>query len=595
MNSNHLDEPASPKPVRIWPPAIAVLLMLLLWFGLPALLPEQSGVELFGILICGLAIMVWWLFFSRVRWKERLGILCLMILAVIAVSFIVHKSISNGMMGLMLPIFSIPVLGIALTLGAVISKRLPATARRAVIAVAVMIGAGLFALIRTGGIDGSARPDLHWRWTPTPEEKLLAEVETKADPVAPAPLETPAPIVVEAPAAAPTPEAEKTAEWSGFRGPARNSIVRGVRIDTDWSKAGPAEIWRRPVGPAWSSFAVHDDRIYTQEQRGEDELVTCYNLKTGEPVWIHRDRARFWESNAGAGPRGTPTWSRGRVYSLGATGILNALDARTGKVIWSRNAASDTGTATPDWGFSSSPLVVGDKVIVATAGILAAYDASNGNKLWTGPAGGYGYSSPHLARIDGVAQVLLLNGSGAISIDPADGKLLWKHEWTSDGIVQPAVIAGRDVLIGSGSGMGNIESGMRRISVAQATDGWKIEERWTTRGLKPYFNDFVVHNNHAFGFDGSILACIGLGDGQRRWKGGRYGHGQMVVLSDQDLLLVLSEDGELALVSAAPDKFAELARVPGIEGKTWNHPVIAGNLLLVRNSEQMAAFRLPVK
>jgi outer membrane protein assembly factor BamB len=187
---------------------------------------------------------------------------------------------------------------------------------------------------------------------------------------------------------------------------------------------------------------------------------------------------------------------------------------------------------------------------------------------------------------------VLLNGDGAIGVAPANGALLWKHAWPGDGIVQPAVIAGSDVLVGSGSGMGAV--GMRRLSVAHGPGGWTVQERWTSSGLKPYYNDFVVHNGHAFGFDGSILACIDVADGARKWKGGRYGHGQLVLLPEQDLLLVATEDGELALVKAAPDGFMELARFAAIEGKTWNHPVLVRDVVLVRNAEEMAAFRLPV-
>ena len=154
-------------------------------------------------------------------------------------------------------------------------------------------------------------------------------------------------------------------------------------------------------------------------------------------------------------------------------------------------------------------------------------------------------------------------------------------------IIQPSLTPDGDVLIGDGQA-----SGTYRIAVSQGAGGWTVAERWKSTALKPFFNDFVVHKGHAFGFDGSILACIDLADGKRKWKGGRYGNGQLILLADQDLLLVVSEEGELALVAAASDKFTQLARIPAIEGKTWNHPVLAGDILLVRNGEEMAAFRL---
>jgi outer membrane protein assembly factor BamB len=233
--------------------------------------------------------------------------------------------------------------------------------------------------------------------------------------------------------------------------------------------------------------------------------------------------------------------------------------------------------------------VLDDLVIVAAAGQLAAYDRRTGEKRWTGPDGGGGYSSPHLLTIDGVAQVVLLSEAGATSVQPDDGKVLWQHVWSAGTrIVQPALTTDGDLLISAGDGIG-----MRRVDVAHGAGGWTVAEQWTSTGLKPNFNDFVVHEGHAYGFDGSLISCIDLKDGERRWKGGRYGHGQMLLLPDQDLLLVLSEEGELALVRAAPDAFAEVARVPALEGKTWNHPALVGDVLLARNGEEMAAFRLP--
>jgi hypothetical protein len=574
-------EPTLKKPLRLWPGVVAAVLLLLLRFVVPLVAPEATifGVPavligMIGTVVCVLAIVVWWVFFSRAPWSERLGAIVLMIVALLATSRIIHVSIATGAMGFLFPVLAIPVLSIAFVVAVVASRRLSDGTRRAAIAATIVLACGVWALVRTGGFTANFDNDFAWRWSQTPEERLLAQ---QADePTAPA-------SVLAAPGAA-----DKGADWPGFRGPDRDGVVRGVRIAPDWSASPPVEMWRRPIGPGWSSFAVRGDLLYTQEQRGNDEVVACYNVTTGKPVWKHRDAARFWESNAGAGPRATPTLSDGRVYTFGATGILNALDAGNGAVVWSRNAASDTKKKVPGWGFASSPLVVGGVVVVATAGTLAAYDLATGEPRWFGPDGGGGYSSPHRVTIDGVTQIVLLSGTGAISVAPADGKLLWQHSLPSGTrIVQPALTADGDVLSHDGEG-----SDMRRIAVVHGSGGWTAQERWTSDGLKPYFSDFVVHNGHAFGFDGSNLACIDLKDGQHKWKGGRYGHGQLVLMPDQDLLLVLSEQGELALVGATTDQFTEVARFPAIKGKTWNHPVLVGNVLLVRNGEEMAAFRL---
>jgi outer membrane protein assembly factor BamB len=567
---------AEQKPLRLWPGVLAVVLQWLAWMVLPTIAPEAAFYGIVGgVLGGGLVVVLWWLFLSRAPWPERVGALVLMPVALVATSRLVHPSIANGAMGMMLPLYAIPVLCLALVAWAVACGRLSRGPRRGTLVVTILLACGVFTLLRTGGMSGDGDADLHWRWTPTPEERLLAGAGSE-----PAPPPPPLAVV------------KAAAPWPGFRGPDRDGVVRGVRIATDWSRSPPVELWRRAVGPGWSSFAVQGDLFYTQEQRGDDEVVACYQLATGRSVWRHHDAARFWESNAGAGPRATPTLCNGRVYTLGATGIANALDAADGAVVWSRNAAADTGAKVPNWGFAGSPLVVDDLVLVATGGRLVAYDLATGAPRWTGTTGGGGYSSPHLATLGGVRQVLLLNGAGAAGFEPATGTQLWKHAWQGDGIVQPARTVDGDVLLGSGTGFGGAEMGVRRIAVAHGPDGWTAQERWTSTGLKPYYNDFVVHAGHAFGFDGSLLACIDLADGRRTWKGGRYGHGQVILLPDQDVLLVLSEKGELALVAAAPGEFRELARTPAIAGKTWNHPVLAGDVLLVRNDQEMAAFRL---
>ena len=592
------------KPLRLWPGVVLAILVVALR-ALPAISADLGLIGALGAVLCALLVVLWWLFFSRAPWIERIGLIVVTAVAMLATRPFLHPSITGGMMGNMFA-FSVPtVLAPLFVIWAATTRNLSNAVRRATMVVTIFISCGVWLLARTDGVMGTGA-QLHWRWTPNAEQRLLAQPDdTPAVVAAPAPSSavTPAAPVAETPtepvaAAAPKDSAPPAptapamkAEWPGFRGPLRDDIVRGVRINTDWTQTAPAQLWRRPVGPGWSSFAVSGDLIYTQEQRGADEVVTCYRMATGAPVWRHRDAARFWESNGGAGPRGTPTLSGGRIFSLGATGILNALDAQTGAVLWKRNAQADTGARLPGWGFSGSPLVVDDVVIVAASGILAAYDVATGKTRWTGPKDKGGYSSPHLIDIDGVSQVLLLNGSGAISVAPGSGAPLWKHDWEGTAIVQPAVIGNGDILVSVTSAMGGM--GVRRLSVRQAAGRWTVEEKWTSTGLKPYFNDYVVHKGYAFGFDGAILSCIDLNDGSRKWKGGRYGQGQLILLADQDALLVISEEGELALVSATPEGFKELARSPGLDGKTWNHPVVVHDVLLVRNDQEMAAYRLP--
>ena len=589
------------KPLRLWP-GLAVLVIILLVRAVGPFVPEGGMIAFFASAAGGVLILLWWLLFSRAAWSERIGAMALIAAAALLTRFALHPSITGGAMGYLpyvLLIVSVPPF---LVVWAALARRFSQPTRWATMALAIFLGCGVWALTRTDGVKGEGGFQITWRWTATAEERLLAQTRNETLPPPPAP----APVAV----AAPEPTPAKTAEpattpvaapkkdygiarvaWSGFRGPNRDGLSAGTRIRTGWEASPPKQVWRRLVGPGWSSFAVAGDLIYTQEQRGEHELVSAYRLSTGESVWRHQDAARFYESNGGAGPRSTPTIHNGRVYTMGATGIVNALDAATGARVWTKNAESDTGAPRPIWGFAASPVIVGDLLVTAASGRLAAYDLANGTLKWTQKTVGGGYSSPQMATLGGVQQILLASGGGLTSVG-LDGKTLWSVTGAEAvAIVQPVVLEDGSVLFGPCDAMGGL--GLRRLNVAHNSDGsWKVEERWTSRGLKPYFNDYVVHKGHAYGFDGTILSAINLESGERVWKGGRYGAGQMILLRDQDVLLVLSEEGEIALVSATPDKHTELAKFKAIEGKTWNHPVLVDDLLLVRNGEEMAAFRL---
>jgi outer membrane protein assembly factor BamB len=430
-------------------------------------------------------------------------------------------------------------------------------------------------LLRSEGADSELKQAYHWRWSPSPEEVFLTharEVKPKKNTIQPLAL------------------APSKNEWTSFRGSNRDGIVTGSSISTNWNSNPPALLWKHAVGPAWSGITVIGPRLFTQEQRGPNEVVVCYDAQTGDELWVHEEAARFEESLAGAGPRGTPTFDNGKLYTLGATGVLLCLDAVTGKQIWKKQITDDSHSHVPMWGFSSSPLIVDGKVLVHAGGDrgLLAYRIDEGELAWAAPAGQSSYSSPELATIDGVPQILMLHDFGLVAVDLATGKKLWEAgEKFPDGprSSQPRLVGSNDLVTGALVGLGT-----SRIHVSKSVDQWNVTTNWVSKDLKPEFPDFVVFKDHAFGFDAGLFTCINLADGKRVWKEGRYGRGQVLLLVDQNLLLVASESGELILLAADTTASGELGRFKALEGKTWNGPTVRADRIYHRNAQEMACY-----
>jgi outer membrane protein assembly factor BamB len=522
-----------------------------------------------------LLFSVWWWCNRRIPLGDRVSGCLLVLAGGVAVAPSCHRSVQFG-----LPTVGLPVALTLLTLWLLVVQWTGFAWKRLGLLVVLALSWGFFALIRIDGLNADLQSTTRWRWTPTPEEALLAEM-ARAPQAAPSPASQ-APLTLSA------------GDWPAFRGPDRDGVIPGITIATDWSAAPPKRLWRRRVGPAWSSVIVIGDRLFTQEQRGEQEMVVCYEASTGNEVWAHADPVRFLETVSGAGPRATPTFAGGRLFTVGATGILNCLEAATGQRYWSHDVAAEVLAKPPMWGYSSSPLVVEDRVIVFAGGEgsrnLLAYRTDTGELAWAAPASHDSYSSPQLATLAGRRQCLLLGDRGLTAVDPDTGTVLWQFGWTQAGAprtVQAHVLGSSRVVAGTLSG-----PGVGLVDVTQEGDRWTVAEVWATTRMKPEFPDFVVHQGHAYGFDGATFCCLDLASGKRRWKDGRYGRGQVLLLPEQSLLLVISEQGEVLLLAADPERHRELGRFRALAEKTWNHPVIAHGRLYARNAEEMACYEL---
>jgi outer membrane protein assembly factor BamB len=421
--------------------------------------------------------------------------------------------------------------------------------------------------------------------TPRPPEPAPA-----AEPVAaPVPAAAGAVVITDrAPSSGPVPY------WTDFRGPRRDGSYEEVPVLADWPAAGLTPLWKQPVGGGYASFVVARGRAFTIEQRGPQEVVAAYDVPTGRELWTNSWSAEFRESMGGDGPRATPTWSDGRVYALGATGELRALDDESGKAIWRTNILDDSNARNLDWGMAAAPLVVDDTVIVLPGGAdgksIVGYDRLTGKRVWSALGDKQAYCSPMLVTLNGVRQLLVVSATRVMGIVPGDGKVLWEYPFpTFNGInaAQPLVIGDNRVFVSA-----SYDAGAAMIELSRSGDRFTVREIWRNNRMKNRFSGSVLHDGVIYGLDEGILAAVDAGTGELKWKGGRYGYGQVLLAGSN--LIVLTEDGDLALVRATPDRHQEIARFPVLEGKTWNVPALSGGYLLVRNLAEMAAFDLRV-
>ncbi|MEM9378526.1 MAG: PQQ-binding-like beta-propeller repeat protein [Planctomycetota bacterium] len=569
---NDTAAPTSAPPARaprLWP--LAIVLAVQAAAIVMSLTPSVPNFPRFAAMMAGPALsvllfLVWLLGASRLPWGVRGTILGAVVLPLIALQPVMQEGAN-----LALWIYGVPLAMLGTAIALALTRASAPRTRRACVLALGLVAWTPFPLLRIDGFVGDYSPELSWRWTPTPEERMLAAREASAPST---PIESPALTL-------------RPGDWPAYRGAQRNGRVSTPPLALDWSQSPPTEAWRIDVGPGWSSFIHVDGRLFTQEQRGGSEAVTCYDAATGAEVWSSAYEGRFTEVVSGAGPRATPTFHDGRVYALGALAMLSACDAATGEVAWRRDLVADMGAVIPMWGASASPLVAGGQVIVYVDGTegrgLVAFDPETGEERWHLAWNGMNYGSAQPARLAGEDLVLFTHEEGLSAVRAADGEVAWTHlpeGWKTVPMIQPQAVDEDTVLVALGDG-----TGIARLEIARDGDAWSIEDSWSSNRMRPSFNDFVVHEGHVYGYDQSILTCLELETGERAWRRGRYGFGQLVLLPDADALLIVAESGDLALVSTDPTAQSELGRVELLDGKTWNHPIVVGDRVYARNGE----------
>ena len=456
------------------------------------------------------------------------------------------------------------------------------------------------AAVREVWFEGDMRPHVRFHWDPPSPAELAQRWLFENAPASPLSQQTPERLANDSAGFATTAQQLTFAadDWTRYCGPGSRREIAGNRPQTDWKQNPPKLLWRHPVGEAWSSVCIAGNLLWTQEQRGTQECTVCYNAETGAELWRREDSARYQTAQGGVGPRSTPTVTQAAVYSLGATGILNALHPTSGKLLWQRNICSDAGSEMVEWGMSGAPLVWQNTLIIDAGGLngkaVIAYDRSSGEIVWASGSHKAGYAAPRIEMIDDKPVLLVFHGDGLEAMNPDNGQSLWLYPWVNQyniNVAQPMLFGSR-VFLSSG-----YDSGCVLLDPGKLTDvpGGvpRPAEVWPpTRSLKLKFNEAVQLGDYVYGLDDGILACVDVNTGERRWKGGRYKYGH--VLLWQDLLLVQAEDGYVALVQADPRRFTEVTRFDALTDRTWNVPAVHRGRLYVRNASEMACFELPL-
>jgi outer membrane protein assembly factor BamB len=379
-------------------------------------------------------------------------------------------------------------------------------------------------------------------------------------------------------------------DWPQFQGPNRDAVSLERGILKTWPESGLKVIWRKPLGEGFSGISVSGGKLFTMFDQGADQFVICMDAGTGKEIWRARLDSRY-ESGRGNGPRSTPTVEAERVFTLTPRGLLHAFDAKTGKILWQHNLQQEFGAKGPDHGFSTSPLVERDLLLIEAGApdnkAILAFNKTNGKLVWSALSESPGYSSPTAVTVNGLRQILFFTGTALISISPK-GEHYWSFPWQTRydiNVATPILVPPNKIFISSA-----YDTGAALVEIKMKENRPVVEEIWRSKVMKNHFHSSVRNGDYIYGFDNAVLKCIHAATGEEKWVHSGFGKGSLILAEGH--LIVLGERGQLGVVEASPDAYKEKAQWQALDGLTWAGPTLANGKLYLRNTKEIVCLNI---
>lgn len=388
------------------------------------------------------------------------------------------------------------------------------------------------------------------------------------------------------------------AQWSGWGGPERNFIVASSgKLAEKWPEAGPPQVWSRKLGNGYSAIAVDGETLFTMYRKGDNEVVVALDAQSGATKWEHEYPAPVgegYEKRFGLGPNATPLVTGGRIFTVGFTNKLNCLDKDTGKVIWSKDPVKEFGVKPPEFGASASPILYKDKLIVPLGGEnngVAALVPATGDVIWKRHSFKNLYPSPVIINVGGQDQLALVVSNRIVGLEPHSGDLLWEHkhvnQWETN-ISTPVWGEDGTIYVSSGG-----DAGARMLKLTRLGEKTTVEEVWHSKKMQVSRANAIRVSDRIYGSAGGQASFIGAADvktGSVSWR--ERGLKEANILYADGKLIMLDEDGVLALARPGPDKLEVLCKFQLFEDRSWTVPTLVGSRLFVRNNESIVALEL---